>query len=775
MQAGDRIGPYVVESHLGSGQMGIVFAVRRPELDARYALKVLRRELCAARDLLRFQREIELLAAVSKHPHVVPIHTAGEDRCGLYYVMDLVEGPTLQELLARGGAMSPERATRYVCGVAGALTALHRAGIVHRDIKPSNVLVDARDSARLADFGLARVFADEKGRLTNTGELVGTPHFMAPEQALGLPVGPPADVYALGMVLFTLLAGRPAVEGTGLLEVLTRVGSGELVALPKLAPDTPEALLSVISRCLETDAKARPSAEEVVAAMESFLQTPAAPRVARRTSPAMVGLTVVAGVSVLGGLLALASARRASPTVDAAPARALAVAPVSTSAPAPPKARPLVRLVGGGAEELRQVLAGVDALGVAAISEEQRRALGEAVQRLDRLWTDPLGGTLEVGADRVDVTADAVERLVLIHALLRRLDPTHRLPQSRRGCASALVFGQLGLHLQRLTPAFFAELVALMPDDVNAYMVYCDATRDTWRHKESIDLDLLRRGIVVARETGQEAAWGRMVHLLSIYLWMKAGTSARAEAVAELEALVADAEATAWSNRDMTEAMLYLNQVLIHVARFDEALAVTRRARERSPTEPDPIGRSVITRAQRAAVLGAPGDDAWLEEALAEAEDYFALKARVEVKNEHVTQALIVALCGALEARGRTAVAAALCARALVVHGETQPMPAVACRRVLHLCRLEAPAPALAEALDLAAKRLQGLATAVASMRGADPEALKARFAAAEEAGALAAGVRDGSIVHAQVAKRLIAACRAGQLGFDLQPVAPPR
>jgi hypothetical protein len=667
--------------------------------------------------------------------------------------------------------------------IADALTALHRAGIVHRDIKPSNVLVDARDAVRLADFGLARAFADEKGRLTNTGELVGTPHYMAPEQALGFPVGPPADVYALGMVLFTLLAGRPAVEGKGLLEVLTRVGSGELVPLPKLAPDTPEALFSLIAACLKRDAAARPSAGAVVEALDTYLREPAPARpAARRTSPAVVALSALAGVSVLSGLLALAVARRAGPEVAAVSS---SVGPVSTGPGRPAgvtRPPPLARLQRGDAAELREVLAGVDALGAGTLSDQQRRELREALGRLEAVWTDPNDGALFVDGARVDATADAVERLVLIHALLRRLDPAHRLPAARRACVDATVFGQLGgRHLSRLGPRFFAELVALTPDAVNAYMVYADATRDTWRHRDVVDLDLLRRGIALARASGQEVAWGRMLHVLSIYLWMKAGTPARDEATAELKALVAEAETSAWSNTDLITSMLYLNQVLNHTAEFDEALAVARRARERAPSEPDPIGRTVVTRIVRAAVRGAP-DDAWLDEARAEAEEYFTLKARVMERDEHVTLAMVTALCGALEARGQEAVAEALCARAMRVHdqrhqgGLSQPLAPIACRRVLLLCRLQAPAPALLAALEDAAARLARTAELRAAMRGAtlDSAEHRALLVAIDEANTLVANVRAGGTTHADVAARLAASCRPARVVFDLQPLAAP-
>ncbi|MEZ6187095.1 MAG: protein kinase [Planctomycetota bacterium] len=295
-----KIGPYVVEGVLGKGCMGVVYKVRHPKLDSTYALKVLRSELGSERDLKRFKREIELLAAISEHPNVVKIHTAAEDRGRIYYVMDLIEGEDLQAKL-KHGPLPPQQAARYVQQVASAVAVLHQKGILHRDIKPANVIVDDRDRARLSDFGLARSFTDDQSRLTRSGEFVGTPLFMAPEQATGAGAGPEADVYALGMVLYTLLAGHPAIQGPSTAEVLQKLRAGQHVPLRKVAPDVPPVLADLVMRALSMDPRTRPrDAGQLARELGRFVEERVATTERSREQRQLVLALIVAGVVVLG-------------------------------------------------------------------------------------------------------------------------------------------------------------------------------------------------------------------------------------------------------------------------------------------------------------------------------------------------------------------------------------------------------------------------------------------------------------------------------------------
>ncbi|RMG17914.1 MAG: serine/threonine protein kinase [Planctomycetota bacterium] len=307
-----RLGPYLLERELGAGAMGVVYQALHPGLRVRYALKVLRPELCAPRDAARFQRELESMAAVSQHPHVVRVHSAGFEHGRLYYVMDLVDGEDLQKVLNQRGRLPPRRAAEIGRAVASALAALHRAGFIHRDLKPENILIERGGRPLLTDFGLARAFADERGRLTQTGELVGTPAYMAPEQALGeRDLSPAADVYASGAVLYTLLAGRPPVTGTSKLGVLSKVATGDLEPLAKSAPDVPLPLAELCAACLRTEATRRPSAQEVERALDAYLSGKTVPLEGGPTAGSAAKrhrLTALfAGLCALGGLLGVAA------------------------------------------------------------------------------------------------------------------------------------------------------------------------------------------------------------------------------------------------------------------------------------------------------------------------------------------------------------------------------------------------------------------------------------------------------------------------------------
>lgn len=291
-----RLGPYILEEKLGAGAMGSVFRARHQELDAPVALKVVSADLSDdPESAARFQRECELLAQVADHPHVVGIHTAGFDAGRLYCVMDLVEGEDLDRRLQRDGPFAPERAAEIVRDVARAVASLHEKGIIHRDLKPSNILLDAEGQPRLVDFGLSKPFLNSQHRLTRTGDLLGTPLYMAPEQAHGRPLSPATDAYALGMLLFTLIAGEAAIPRDGaIVAVLSRIVSGGHRRLEQVVPGAPRLLSSLCAQCFSLDPLSRPSAASLAEALERFLSGEAT------DPPSRWGLAALAIVVVLG-------------------------------------------------------------------------------------------------------------------------------------------------------------------------------------------------------------------------------------------------------------------------------------------------------------------------------------------------------------------------------------------------------------------------------------------------------------------------------------------
>lgn len=252
-----HVAGYEVEAMLGQGGVGVVFRARNLRLGRPVALKMLLAGVYAGpTELARFQREAEAVASLC-HPNIVQIFEVGDHEGRPYFTMELVEGSNLAQKLT--ATLPPVRtAVELVASLADAMALAHSVGIVHRDLKPANILLTAAGVPKISDFGLARRVEGED-RLTWTGTAVGTPSYMAPEQANGTTgrVGPAADVYGLGTVLYELLTGRPPFRAGTALETLRQVIANEPIPPSRLNPRVPRDLETVCLKCLQKEPQRR--------------------------------------------------------------------------------------------------------------------------------------------------------------------------------------------------------------------------------------------------------------------------------------------------------------------------------------------------------------------------------------------------------------------------------------------------------------------------------------------------------------------------------------
>ena len=249
---------YEIVRPLGRGGMGAVYLARERALDRFVAIKVLRPDLADAPDSReRFRREARIAAQLS-HPGILPLHTFGEVNGIWYFVMGYVRGVSLAERLRIEGRLPGEEAQRIMSELADALEHAHRHGVIHRDIKPANILLDEQTGrAMLADFGISKVHGAGDS-LTGTGVIIGTPHFMSPEQSLGAPtVDARSDVYSLGAVAWTMLAGREPFADSKPNEMVFRRISEDPPALRAVAPTVDPELAGIVMRCLARDPSQR--------------------------------------------------------------------------------------------------------------------------------------------------------------------------------------------------------------------------------------------------------------------------------------------------------------------------------------------------------------------------------------------------------------------------------------------------------------------------------------------------------------------------------------
>ncbi len=308
-----HFGDYELLEEIARGGMGIVYKARQKSLDRIVALKMLLFGPRASPEFVKRFRAEAVLAASLQHPHIVAIHEVGAHDGQQFFAMDYVAGPSLAHLVGHQ-PLPARRAAGYLKTVAEAVHYAHECGILHRDLKPSNVLIDANDQPRVTDFELAKRFEGDS-QVTLTGQVLGSPNYIPPEQALGKrgKVSRQSDVYALGATLYHTLTGRPPFQGETLADTLQEVLNTEPLAPRLLNPSVPRDLETICLKCLEKEpARRYATAQALAEELDRFLENK--PIQARPVSaagkawkwcqrrPALAGLSAALVLTLMAGL-----------------------------------------------------------------------------------------------------------------------------------------------------------------------------------------------------------------------------------------------------------------------------------------------------------------------------------------------------------------------------------------------------------------------------------------------------------------------------------------
>ncbi len=281
---GEQIGNYVVQRKLGQGGMGDVFLAEHPKIHRKAAIKVLKLSFGtkdSAAD--RFLTEARVVGQI-KHPNVVEVFDFGCLEDGTpYYMMEYLEGRELRDVIASRGRMPPTEVHAYARRICAGIQAAHDLGIIHRDLKPENILVTSTDplSLKVVDFGIAKLLEEKSSSITRTGEIIGSPVVMAPEQAApeGGEISPAADVYSLGVILYWMLCGRPPFVAKTLPRMLSAHLFTDPMPLCQRAPDVPAALGELVDQCIRKLPHERPVSATRVAQRFARALEGAAPEV----------------------------------------------------------------------------------------------------------------------------------------------------------------------------------------------------------------------------------------------------------------------------------------------------------------------------------------------------------------------------------------------------------------------------------------------------------------------------------------------------------------
>lgn len=290
MSAPETIDDFRIVRELGRGGMGVVYEAVEEPLGRRVALKRMHPHIAAGAEMAaRFLEEARSIARLS-HPSIVKIHRFGRAGDTFYLALEYVEGKALDELLGESHVPAA-RAIKLLTGIAQALGHAHASGVVHRDVKPGNILVRGGDHVVLGDFGLAKDMEPGGGRLTRTGMIMGTPAYMAPEQAQSRPVTPATDVYALGVMAFEMLSGRVPFTADSAVSLLLKQVNEPPPPLAEFAQGLPPALITLVERMLEKDPALRPQDGNAVAAELGSMST------GNADTPTLSGLETTAGAT----------------------------------------------------------------------------------------------------------------------------------------------------------------------------------------------------------------------------------------------------------------------------------------------------------------------------------------------------------------------------------------------------------------------------------------------------------------------------------------------
>ncbi len=323
MKAPEVIGRYEIIEELGRGAMGSVFKARDPAVGRTVALKTIHSAALNGAQSeeyrMRFYREARA-SGVLAHPGIVPVFDVGEHQGAPFLVMEFVDGRTLADAIKKGERFSLDRVCEIGQQIAEALGYAHRQGVIHRDIKPANILLTSREvygseRPRITDFGIAKLAASE---ITTTGQLLGTPSFMPPEQFTGAPIDGRADLFSLGVILYSLATGEQPFPGETMTAVSYKVVYTEPIPPSKLNPAVPARLESVILNCLAKNPAERYQTGEDIARDLAAIRMTATGSTQQATAPQAAESDATLGPGPAPTASAVAAARAKTPGVSAA-------------------------------------------------------------------------------------------------------------------------------------------------------------------------------------------------------------------------------------------------------------------------------------------------------------------------------------------------------------------------------------------------------------------------------------------------------------------------